>query len=59
MMKSNNLGKALSMHQTPDYLAELALIEVSRQQREALKLVQWKPKKDNSLLVVLRKMKDQ
>jgi len=46
------------MNNAPDYLAELALIEVSRQQREALKLVQWKPRKDNPLLVVLRKMKD-
>jgi len=47
------------MRNAPDYLAELALIEVSRQQREALDQFKWKPKKDNPLLVVLRKMKDQ
>jgi hypothetical protein len=29
----------------PDYLAELALIETSRQQRLALITVKWKPRK--------------
>lgn len=41
----------------PDYIAELALIEVSHQQREALDRLKWKPRKDNPLTVVLRKMK--
>lgn len=44
---------------SPDYIAEVALIETSRQQREALEQLKWKPRKDNPLLVVLRKMKQE
>ena len=46
------------MGNAPDYLAELALIETSRQQREALKQFQWKPRKDSPLSIVLKKMKE-
>ena len=43
----------------PDYIQELALIETSRQQREAIQSLQYKPKKDSQLQIVLWKMKDQ
>jgi hypothetical protein len=33
--------------QTPDYLAELALIEASRHQREAFLFLIWKPRHTN------------
>lgn len=42
----------------PDYVAELALIETSRQQREALERLMWKPRKDNPLVSKLWKMKE-
>jgi len=42
----------------PDYIAELALIETSKQQREALERLMWKPRKDNPLVSKLWKMKE-